>query len=215
MRGARVRQTCRRAAILLSLALLCLVPELRLAFASTIHLQYEDAFNDVLATEETEAVVKAAFLLRFPDFISWRKAPGDTLHIGVAGNGSMLATLTQLVDQENQAGFGAPHVMTVTQITTMETARQCEILVLGDGTDPQLAAALMDVHKTGTLTVGVWSKPQEGTIIRLFREGDRVRFDISQTLAKEAGLTISSKLLNLAREQSSRIVPGFMEPARG
>lgn len=215
MRGVRARPACRRAAILLSLALLCLVPGLQHATASTIHLQYEDAFDDVLATEETEAVVKAAFLLRFPDFINWRDAPGDTLCIGVAGNGPMLTILSQLAEQENAAGFGAPHIMVVSQVTSREAAEQCQILVLSDGTGPALAESLKDIHKTGTLTVGVWSKPREGTIIRLFREGDRVRFDISQTLAKEAGLTISSKLLNLAREQSSRIILDFMEPARG
>lgn len=215
MRGAQARQACRRAAILLLLAPLCLAPKPHLATASTIHLQYEDAFDDVMATEETEAVVKSAFLLRFPDFINWRKSPGDTLHIGVAGDGPMLEVLTVLAEQENQAGLGAPHVIAVSQITSPEAALRCEILVIGNGAAPGALPPMLELHEAGTLTVGVWDEPRGGTVIHLFRKGNRVRFDISHSLAKEAGLMISSKLLNLAREQSSRVVPGLFKPARG
>jgi hypothetical protein len=215
----RWRMACRCAAGTLLLALLCLAPQPRLAaapaFASTVHLYYEDAFNDVLATEENEVEIKAAFLLRFPDFISWRESPGDTLRIGVTGDDALLGMLLPLAAQENQPGLGAPHVIEVTRVTGADAAQRCEILILGDAVVPDLLPSLMETHKSGTLTVGVWDVPQGDTVIRLFREGNRVRFDISQTLAKEAGLLISSKLLNLAREQSSRAVLDMTNPTRG
>ncbi|MCK4305895.1 MAG: YfiR family protein [Candidatus Eisenbacteria sp.] len=219
MKREWLRQACRCAARALLLALLCLAPELcpaiAPAFASTVHLYYEDAFDDVQATQETETEIKAAFLLRFPDFISWRRSPGDTLHIGVTGDDELLGMLLRLAERESQPGLGAPYVIAVTRVTGPAAAQRCEILVLGDAVVPDFLPPLMEVHKAGILTVGVWDEPRGGAIIRLFRDGNRVRFDISQTLAKEAGLRISSKLLNLARERSSRVVRDIIEPARG
>ncbi len=219
MRRERLRQIRRDAAGTLLLALLCLAlqppPAVAPALASTIELHYEEAFNDVQATQETESEIKAAFLLRFPDFISWSTSPGDTLLIGVSGDEKLLEMLSHLVEQENQLGFGAPYVLAVTAVSNPAEAERCEILVLGNGIQSDSLPDLARAHKAGILTVGVWNQPREGTVIHLFREGSRVRFEISQSLAKEAGLMISSKLLNLAREQSSQVSPELSEPRRG
>lgn len=219
MRREPSRHVCRRAAGVLLLTLLWLAPALRLAttpaFASTVRLHYEDAFDDVQATEDNEVEIKAAFLLRFPDFVSWRQSPGDTLHIGVSGDDALLGMLSRLAEQENQSWLGAPHVLAVIPVSDQTAAQRCQILILGDGTALDSLPSLTEVHKAGTLTVGVWDEPRSDAVIRLFREGNRVRFDISQTLAKEAGLLISSKLLNLAREQSNRVAPDTLEAARG
>jgi len=219
MKREPTRQVCRWAAGALLLAVLGSAtgphPVTTPAFASTVHLHYEDAFDDVQATAETETEIKAAFLLRFPDFVNWRSAPRDTLFIGVTGDETLLQMLSRLAEQENQPGLSAPYVIKVTRVTSRAMAGKCQILVLGKGVVPAELPDLLAAYKAGVLTVGVWDTPRSGSIIRLFREGSRVRFDISQTLAKEAGLLISSKLLNLAREQSNRIIPWAVDPARG
>jgi hypothetical protein len=219
MKREPTRLACRWVAGALLLAVLGSAPGPRPvttpAFASTVRLHYEDAFDDVQASAETEAEIKAAFLLRFPDFVSWRTTPGDTLRIGVIGDDALLAMLSHLAERENQPGLRAPHIIAITPVPDATAAQNCQILVLGEAVAPDQLPALVAAYKTGVLTVGVWNTNRNGTIIRLFREGSRVRFDISQTLAKEAGILISSKLLNLAREQSSRILPGAIDPARG
>jgi hypothetical protein len=154
-------------------------------------------------------------LLRFLDFISWQGVLDDTLHIGVSGDDELFGMLARLAEQENQHGLGAPHALAVSRVTDPSAAQTCRILVLGDGFAPEALPPLTEAHRSGTLTVGVWDEPRGGTVIHLFREGNRVRFDISVTLAKEAGLMISSKLLNLARERSSRVLPKAGEPSRG
>ena len=106
-------------------------------------------------------------------------------------------------------------VLAVTAVSNPAEAERCEILVLGNGIESDSLPDLARAHKAGILTVGVWNEPREGTVIHLFREGSRVRFEISQSLAREAGLMISSKLLNLAREQSSQVSPELSEPRRG
>lgn len=195
------------------MALLCLAPESRFAVfpahASTVKLHYEDTFDDVRATKETAAEVKAAFLLRFPDFIRWEESLGDTLHIGVTGDSILLGMLERLVTQENKPGLGTPQVVAIKQVSDPSAARGCSILVLGESAPADFLQAMSAAPPAGILTVGVWDEPRGGAIIRLFRDGSRVRFDISRTLAKEAGLKISSKLLILARETTSLESPSL------
>lgn len=185
-------------------ALSCLAAGLALllapapAFASGVRVHYEDAMEDVPATEASEAEIKAAFLLRFPDFIEWRRAVGDTLRIGVAGDDELLAALLRLAESHNRSPLAARRQIAVVPVSRPAVARQVEMLVLGAGVPEESSSILRATHAAGALSVGVWNEPRGGAIIRLFREGARVRFDISRAMAEEAGLRISSKLLNLA-----------------
>jgi len=203
----------------LLLASLFQAPDMPLATppanASEVRLHYEDTFDDVEATEETAAEIKAAFLMRFPDFVVWQNAPEDTLRIGVVGDDVLHQMLMRLASQENNSGLGAPHVIAISQISDAAPIVHCQILVMGEDTSPDLLDRISDAHEAGVLTVGVWSEARDGAIIRLFREGDRVRFDISRTLAKKAGLRISSKLLMIARKITRWIGPDSHEPHRG
>jgi len=176
--------------------------------ASTVRVHYDKDRDAMRAAEATEAEIKAAFLLRFPDFVHWQTALGDTLRIGVMGDAELQDALVRLGDEQNRAaGSGTPRQVSVFRVSSPGAARRCHILILGDTSTPEIAAILSAAHQAGALTVGDWNEPRDGTVIRLFRDGRRVRFDISQALAKEAGLRISSKLLNLARGQTSRIAP--------
>jgi len=208
MRCRPSRQACRRAAEVLLVALTCLALGLLFvtppASASTVRVKYEDTMDEVQVTEMTEVATKAAFLLRFPDFVRWPTPMGDTLHIGVSGDDALLEVLAQLAEQENERRPSAAYGVAVIGVTAPAEARECEVLVLGEEAVLDLLPPLAPAHPAGTLSVGIWDESRDGAIIRLFRDGDRVRFEISQTLAQEAGLQISSKLLNLARNQSDR-----------
>jgi hypothetical protein len=183
------------------------------AHASTVRLRYEKTPDPTRADEATETEVKAAFLLKFPDFVNWATPTGDTLIVGVAGDAGLAEALRKLADEQNQAtreglgGAGPARRIVIRRVTSPTETRGCRILVLGDSPSPDLDAVLDAAHRAGVLTVGIWDQPREGAVIRLYREGKRVRFDVDQTLARDAGLRISSKLLNLARDQSCRDVP--------
>jgi hypothetical protein len=186
------------------------------AQASDIRLRYEDTMEDVRATVASEKATKAAFLLRFPDFISWSRPVGDTLRIAVAGDDALLETLAGLAEQENLARRAPRPFIAVAGVAGPVETPRCEILALGDGARPSAPAALQRLHRAGTLTVGTWNEPRDGTIIHLFRDGDRVRFAISRTLAAEAGLQISSKLLNLAASNPTEgNLPEWRPPGKG
>jgi len=199
MRSGHWRQAGRKVAALslfVAASLLTLLFWALPCLASSVRVKYEETLDEVPVTEATEIEIKAAFLLRFPDFVDWPDSP-DTLHIGVIDDDALLDMLTRLAEQENHRA-GATQFLSVFPITELSELRRCEIVVMGDAAPP------VPSDQAGTLTVGVWDEPRDGSIIRLFREGDRVRFDISQALAKQAGLRISSKLLNLSRQQTER-----------
>lgn len=201
MRSGRLRNVGLCAATALRRPLLCLTAlcvAAPLVFASDVRLHYEDAMEDVPATEASEKEIKAAFLLRFPDFVNWSKTLGDTLHIGVIGDDDLLAKLELLADQENRFQSGSRRFFEVRRVVGPADLAGCELLVLGEAVAAHSLSTVQAAHAAGVLTVGAWNEPRSGTIIRLYRDGSRVRFDISRSLAEEAGLRISSKLLNLA-----------------
>jgi hypothetical protein len=184
------------------------------ARASTVRIHYEETVADrARAPAGTEAEIKAAFLLKFPDFVSWQPPLGDTLRIGVIGDDAMLDALPRLADQEQRAA-GVSRVFIVFSVTGSADARRCHILVLGDAPGVDLAPILSAAHRAGALSVGDWNKPREGAVIRIFREADHVRFVISQPSAREAGLRISSKLLNLSHDQTGGVYPAGDAPAQ-
>jgi hypothetical protein len=209
MTRGRRRRARAGAATRLLLALLCLASLAGPAHASKVKLYYEKNPG------ASEMELKAAFLLKFPDFVDWRSPLGDTLRVGVAGDESLRVVLTRLADEQNRMGPGAVRMVSVFRVDSPEAARRCHILVLGESSPAGIDEVLRASHQAGALSVGIWKSPRGGAVIRLFREGNRVRFDVSQTLARDAGLRISSKLLNLAREQTSRIVPWRGAPSRG
>lgn len=217
MRRGPSRHACRRAAERLRRALPCLAlgaafgltlaGPLAPAQASTVRVRYEETVADrSRAPAGTEAEIKAAFLLKFPDFVSWQPPLGDTLRIGVIGDDALLDALPRLADREQRAE-GTGRTVVISRVGSSKEAGRCHILVLGDAAGLDLTPILSAAHQAGALTVGDWNESREGAVIRIFREEDHVRFVISQPLAREAGLRISSKLLNLSRDQTRRVSP--------
>jgi len=187
-----------------ALSCLCAVLLAAPSFASDIKVEYEDTLDEAKVTEATEVEIKAAFLLRFPDFVSWPESADDTLRIGVCRDDAMLGMLALLAEQENRQRVHASRVLRVVPVTSTTGARACSMLVLGKAVSTTLLPTVLPHDPAGLLTVGIWDEPRQGAIIRLFREEDHVRFEISQELAREAGVKISSKLLHLAKQQSER-----------
>lgn len=145
---------------------------------------------------ELEYEVKAAFLLNFSRYVTW---PADRLRppfrICVYGSNPFGRWLREAVSGERwQNG-----PMEVREIQTFIEAQACHLLYLPDSAGDVLAD-----HWSGRtlpiLTVGEHEHfLEQGGMIRLFLENNKVRFSINQTAADTAHLQISSRLLRLAR----------------
>jgi hypothetical protein len=160
----------------------------------------------------TRPELTAAMVLKFAGFVSWHVPLGDTLRVAVVDDPLVHAALVELADRHNFASSpeegaapGLPRVILVTDAREPADAERCHVLYIGDPSRADTGRFLERAHASGALTVATADHAGVQSVIRLFREGSRLRFDVDQSAAQMAQLKISSLLLNLARQSSSGI----------
>jgi hypothetical protein len=90
------------------------------------------------------------------------------------------------------------HELVIEKIAREPAPKSCEVLFVAR-TDKEVRRILGEAGP-GVLTVGEGEKfLQDGGIIAFVIEDRRVRFDIAQSAAARAMLTISSRLMSVAR----------------
>jgi len=154
------------------------------------------------ATAPTQYEVEAAFLLNFTKFIDWPSSsfasPSDPFRICIAGEDPFGDTLDKMVEGETVSS----HKLAVARLHH-EAPVNCQIIFVSK--TERGVAELLSAVKTAVLTVGeTESFLRQGGIIRFVLEENHVRFDVNQIAARRSGLTISSKLLNVARKVEGR-----------
>lgn len=147
------------------------------------------------AAQTREYQVKALFVYHFGQYVDWpagSSAAGTPFVIGVVGNDPFGRFLDDLVREERLDG----RPILVQHYASPGEIKNCNILFVGSGAREALAA----VAGKPVLTVG--ESPdfiQAGGMIQFYTEQDRIRFIIRPSAAKAVKLTLSSKLLRLAK----------------
>ena len=149
--------------------------------------------------EQGEKAVKAAFLYNFTKFVAWPPSAfeGDAapFRVCVFADQSFRREVAAMMAGESVAGRP---VSVVT--ATANEMRRCHIAYFGPADLERAAQLLPQVQKSPVLTVGEGAKFLAlGGIVAFAVADDRVRFDVSKRSADRTGLTISSKLLRVAR----------------
>lgn len=139
--------------------------------------------------------VKAVYLVRFAAFVEWPAAPrGAEAPVGICVIGQDPFG-PKLDDAANgQRAHGRPLV--VRRLAAPAPLNACDIVYVGRGGEPMLHAA-GDPAGRLIVTDAAAASSHRGMIHFVVAEG-RVRFHIDLHEATRAGLTISSRLLNLA-----------------
>lgn len=146
-----------------------------------------------------EYQVKAVFLFNFTQFIGWPPAtPTEArtpIVIGILGDDPFGSYLDDTVRGEKVGD----RPLIVRRFRHLEDVDDCQILFISRSEAvhfEQIAAQLKD---RSILTVSDADQSgKRGGIVRFVTEKDRVKLHISVNSAKDAGLTISSKLLRVA-----------------
>jgi hypothetical protein len=142
-----------------------------------------------------ELQVKAAFLFNFAKFVTW-PAADRPLGICVAGNPALTAAATELV--RGRAVDGRSVVART--VAASGPTDGCDVLYLAD-IKADDASAMLSRLRGPVLTVGETTRfLRDGGMVRMFVDGNRMRFQVSQKQAEAAGLKISSQLLLLASQ---------------
>lgn len=146
--------------------------------------------------DSLEYPVKAAFLYKFGSYVEWPPSafpdPAAPLILCVIGHDPF----GQVLDKTVQGRTVGIHPVVVRRMAAVSRGAACHIAFLG-GSDAQSAAEAAHVLADApVLTVSEGAEAPGA--IRLVVKDNRVRFDIDQRAAQQAGVAISSKLLNLA-----------------
>ena len=156
----------------------------------------------VAAEQVDERDVKAAFLFNFTRFVEWPASAAEDsgpFHLCVLSDSTTAEAIERTM--KGEVVNGRP-VQTVVP-RSPEDARRCQILFVGHSEMDRAAPLLAAVRDLPILTVGEGEQyVSRGGTIQFVREGGRVRFDVDVHGAKRVGLTISSRLLRVARHIS-------------
>jgi hypothetical protein len=149
-------------------------------------------------TTTAEDDIKAAFLFNFTQFVEWPAAADSAapFRICVVAEPAFGAAVDRTI-----AGESVGHRPIVRSTpASPEAARDCQILFVGRQEAERLDRWLSTIKGLPVLVVGE-SRPawERGAYINFVLENNRVKFDVNKDNATRAGLSISSKLLRVAR----------------
>jgi hypothetical protein len=175
-----------------------------LALVLALALGTVRAANAAEPAADLVSEVEAAFLYNFAKFVEW---PPEAF-------AARSAPLTFCVDQEGPAGAGLAaslealirgetlndRRLAVRRLRDFQQVRACHVLFLGAAEKRRVPEALAALRGASVLTVGEGKDfLDDGGMIRLFLEQNKMRFDINLEAAEKSALKISSKLLRLAQ----------------
>lgn len=148
---------------------------------------------------ELETKIKTAYIYNFTKFIDWPadegKSAADPFSICVIGSDPIRTTLGELTNREAK---GRP--IRIVRIKELSALSSCHLLYISRSEESQLALILQRLQGTQVVTVSdIHQFTQRGGMISFVTDKDRVRVHINQRTAREVGVKLSAKLLEIAR----------------
>jgi len=147
-----------------------------------------------------EYLMKATYLYNFMVFTEWpgadMAASSEPLNLCVIGQDNFGSALDTL---EGKSANGRR--IEVSRLTSRAAVRKCHLLFVAEKEAANMPAIQSAIGDAAVLTVAD-TPAANGATIMLSLDGKRLVFDINMQRAKRSGLTLSSKLLQLARSTS-------------
>jgi len=162
-----------------------------------------EAGAQVSDSDSSEYLIKAGFIYNFAKFVEWPTAafaqPDSPIVIGILGT-DPFGTLIDRIVENKKIGARGFVVKRLKWNTDLKDLKECQILFVGASERAHLDDLVQIVKSLPILTVGETPGfAERGGVIRFVLEDNRVRFEINVAAAHQADLTISSRLLTLAR----------------
>lgn len=142
-----------------------------------------------------EHEIKAAFIYNFISFTEWPGKIGATIDICTLGSDPLNIPLDALV---NKPAKGA--LIAVRHLRSGDKMKDCHVVFISDSERMNFPDILASLKSSPTLTVtDSEGLAAQGVMIELGVEERHIVFKINVNAAKQARLTIKSKLLRLAK----------------
>ena len=154
---------------------------------------------------QRETYVKSTYLMNFARYVYWPdgtfEAEDSPLMICTLGRSGMWPGLRDVVRGKKGGG----RALRARQVFSAKEASSCQVLFVGAEIRRFSAEDLEHLAERPVLTVGEAEEFLEiGGAIRLERSENRITFDINLDASDRAGLTLSSRMLDVAREVIGR-----------
>jgi hypothetical protein len=154
-----------------------------------------------LPPDSSDYFIKAGFIYNFAKLVEWPASslsqPGRPVVIGVLGNDSFASVLENVVSGKNIDG----RPFNIRRLRSKEIKDcSCHILFIASSESARADEIIQLFKNTSVLTVA--ESPdfaRRGGIINFTVEDNKVRFEVNVDAATRATLTISSRLLSLAK----------------
>ncbi|MBI3802229.1 MAG: YfiR family protein [Nitrospirae bacterium] len=147
----------------------------------------------------SEYQVKAAFLYNFAKFVEWPAEAlpeGQPFVIGILGQDPF----GSLIDEAVAGKTVHDRPIAVKRYPKVEEVAGANILFISDSEGPNVSHILKRLDRAPILTVSDLGRfADEGGMVQLLVDQNRVRFAINVAAVEQAGLKPSSQLLKLAR----------------
>jgi hypothetical protein len=150
------------------------------------------------AGQAQERQIKAAYIYNFAKFTSWPTAAfadQGTLNLCIAGQDRLSGDIRQL-----QGKHAKGKRINVQQLSGSTVPDSCQMLYVASSKRGNFQGLMNDIKGKPVLTISEISRfSRSGGVIELYVYRGKVRFMINQTVARRSGLSISSRLLKLAK----------------
>lgn len=173
---------------------------MRRAFFSTLfRLACLGSVTRFAVSASLEYELKAAFLLRFANFVEWPPAAfanaGEPLVFGVFGNDPFDGALDEAA--KGKIINGRRVLIRISADPTI--LRTCHVVFFPASQMRRYTAVVSSLSESSVLTVGeAGDFTNRGGIINFIMKDDQLRFEINSTAAATRHLKVSSRLLQLS-----------------
>lgn len=145
-------------------------------------------------------LLKAVFVFNFAKFTRWPKdtwnSADDSLDLCTQGEDGVVDALGWL-----QGKTVKGHPVHVLPLQERQAASQCQVLYIAASEQGRFRQILHNLQKQPILTVSeLQTFVEGGGGVELLSQADKIRFKINLDATRNAGLELSSRLLNLAVE---------------
>src|SRR5436190_7483234 len=170
----------------------------RLLLLSLLLLRVGAPANAQEDSQPTEYQIKAAFIFNFAKFVESPAAafpkPSSPIIVGVLGENPFHDALEKTIKNKTVD----EHPVVIREFRAATDATNCHILFISSSEKARLAQILKQLNGRSVLTISEMPGFTEaGGMINFVLEGTKIRFQINNDAANDAGLKISAKLLGL------------------
>ena len=155
-------------------------------------------------SKPTEYQVKAAFIYNFAKFVEWPdESHFRVLTLCILGEDSFCAAIDTI-----KGKFVRGKKLQVKRVKSIQDLKDCNILFITSSEKHNLSHLVDALDGSSILTIGdTEGFTEQGVIINLYIDNNKVRFKINIEAAKRANLKLSSRLLKLAEIVTSSPKP--------